>query len=98
MAVIFAPVAIQDIEEIGDYIYAENPPAALRLVTALRSRCTNIAEMPHIGAPRPDLWPDLRSVPFKRYVVFYVADGADVRIERVLHGSRDIDALFAENN
>jgi hypothetical protein len=29
MDVVFAPAAAQDIEEIGDYIYAENPTAAL---------------------------------------------------------------------
>jgi toxin ParE1/3/4 len=98
VAIIFAPAAVQDIEEISDYIHAENPPAALRLVTALRARCAGIADMPHIGAPRPSLWPNLRSVPFKRYVIFYTTNSADVRIERVLHGARDIDTLFAEND
>jgi toxin ParE1/3/4 len=98
MAVTFAPVALQDIEEIGDYIHAENPLATLRLVAALRARCAGIADMPSIGAPRPSLWPHLRSVSFRRYVIFYTTDGTDVRIERVLHGARDIDALFAEND
>jgi toxin ParE1/3/4 len=37
-------------------------------------------------------------VHFKRYVIFYTTDGADVRIERMLHGARDIDALFAQND
>lgn len=31
MALSFAPAAVQDIEEIGDYIRAENPAAARRL-------------------------------------------------------------------
>ncbi|MDX8459249.1 type II toxin-antitoxin system RelE/ParE family toxin [Mesorhizobium sp. VK2B] len=46
------------------------------------------------GAPRYSLSPDLRSVPFQHYVIFYVAEGDDVRIERVVHGARDIDAIF----
>jgi toxin ParE1/3/4 len=60
MAVTLAPAAMRDIEDIGDYIHAENPPAALRLVAALRARCADIADMPCIGAPRPSLWPHLR--------------------------------------
>ncbi|MEW6634156.1 MAG: type II toxin-antitoxin system RelE/ParE family toxin [Pseudomonadota bacterium] len=94
MAVTFSPVAAKDVEEIGDYIHAENPAAAGRFVVALRARCDRIGDAPRGGAPRSSLWPGLRSVPFQRYVVFYVAEGDDVRIERVLHGARDIDAVF----
>ncbi|ESY67650.1 hypothetical protein X743_26615 [Mesorhizobium sp. LNHC252B00] len=36
MAVIFAPAAAHDVEEIGDYILAENPAAARRFIAALR--------------------------------------------------------------
>lgn len=46
------------------------------------------------GRSREELAPGLRSLAFGRYVVFYMPlpDGIDV--VRVLHGSRDIDALF----
>ncbi|MCS0461877.1 MULTISPECIES: type II toxin-antitoxin system RelE/ParE family toxin [Rhizobium] len=46
MDIVFAPAAAQDIEEIGDYIYAENPPAAIRFIMGLRSRCSRIAGAP----------------------------------------------------
>nr|WP_280174560.1 type II toxin-antitoxin system RelE/ParE family toxin [Mesorhizobium prunaredense] len=52
MAVLFAPAAAQDIEDIGDYIHAENPAAAMRFVTALRARCSRIVDAPHGGVPR----------------------------------------------
>ncbi|TIP12993.1 type II toxin-antitoxin system RelE/ParE family toxin [Mesorhizobium sp.] len=94
MAVTFAPAAAQDIEEIGDYIHAENPAAASRFITALRVRCGRIADAPRGGTPRPALWPGLRSVVFQRYVIFYIAEGDDVRIERILHGARDIQAIL----
>lgn len=54
MVVRFSPAAVQDLEEIGDYIYAENPPAAYRLIIELRARCEKLAEMPRSGAPRPE--------------------------------------------
>lgn len=41
--------------------------------------------------------PSLRSIPFQHYVVFYMAEGDNVRIERVLHGARDIEAVFDED-
>jgi len=40
-----------DIEEIGDYIQAENPAAARRLIAALRVRCDTILDAPRGGAP-----------------------------------------------
>ncbi|WHO71964.1 type II toxin-antitoxin system RelE/ParE family toxin [Rhizobium sp. BT03] len=93
----FAPAAVQDLEDIGDYIYAENPQAAFRFVTALRVRCNRLADAPRGGAPRSELWAGLRSVPFRRYVVFYTVTGDDVRVERILHGSRDVVAVFSED-
>lgn len=71
MALSLAPTAVQDIEEIGDYIQAENPAAARRLIAALRVRCDTILDAPRGGAPRSDLSPGLRSVAFQRYVIFY---------------------------
>lgn len=97
MAVTFSPAAARDVEEIGDYIHTENPAAARRFVAALRARCDRIADAPRGGRPRYSLLPDLRSIPFQHYVIFYVAEGDAVRIERVLHGARDIDVIFEED-
>ncbi|MER8463028.1 type II toxin-antitoxin system RelE/ParE family toxin [Mesorhizobium sp. M1396] len=98
MAVIFAPAAAQDVEEIGDYILAGNPAAARRFIAALRERCGRIADAPRGGVPQPSLWPGLRSIAFLRYVIFYTADGDDVRIERILHGARDIPTILEGRN
>ncbi|AZO24970.1 MULTISPECIES: type II toxin-antitoxin system RelE/ParE family toxin [unclassified Mesorhizobium] len=97
MAVTFSPAAARDVEEIGDYIHAENPAAARRFLAALRVRCGRIADAPRGGALRSSLMPSLRSIPFQHYVVFYMAEGDNVRIERVLHGARDIEAVFDED-
>ncbi len=54
------------------------------------------ATQPLMGRSRAELAPGIRSFAFGRYVVFFLplADGIDV--VRVLHGSRDIDASFAD--
>lgn len=47
-----------------------------------------------MGRERKELAPGLRSLPFGRYVVFFlpVEDGIDV--VRVMHGSLDIEERF----
>lgn len=94
MQVTFAPIAIRDVEEIGDYINAENPGAARRLIAELRQRCADLADVPQGGRARSELSPGLRSVAFRRYVIFYSLGPEMIRIERVLHGARDLDAIF----
>jgi toxin ParE1/3/4 len=93
----FAPKAVRDIQDIGDYIGAENPAAAARLIDALEARCARIEDAPRAGVRRPELKTGLRSIAFQRYVIFYTLQEDVVRIERVLHGARDIEALFAED-
>ena len=97
MDIVFAPAAAQDIEEIGDYIYAENPAAAIRFIVGLRSRCSRIVDAPNGGAPRFSLWPGLRSVVFRPYIIFYTVHDDSVRIERVLHGARDVEAILGDD-
>jgi toxin ParE1/3/4 len=47
-----------------------------------------------MGRTRDELAAELRSFPVGRYVVFYMPLDDGVDVIRVLHGSRDIDAIF----
>jgi toxin ParE1/3/4 len=98
MSVRFAPAALRDLEEIADFISGDNPAAALSFVNELRQRCIRLGEMPRSGALRTDLWPGLRSLPFRSYVIFYTTEGSQVRIERVLHGARDIPSILGKDD
>lgn len=44
---------------------------------------------------RPELGEATRSVPVGRYVIFYTANPDEIRIERILHGARDIPNVYA---
>jgi toxin ParE1/3/4 len=71
---------------------------SLRLLEMVRARCNKIACALRSGTSRPELWQGLRWVPFSSYMIFYTVDASDaVRIERVLHGSRDIEAMFNDD-
>ncbi len=50
-----------------------------------------------LGRARPELRPDVRSLPFGNYVIFFrYRDGA-LEVVNVLEGHRDIDAFFSKS-
>ncbi len=91
------PAAATDIFEIWDHIAEDDLSAADRWVDQLDEQFQLWATQPMMGRAREELAPGVRSIPFGRYVVFYapIDDGIDVI--RVLHGARDIDALFGDD-
>jgi len=53
-----------------------------------------LATQPMVGRSRGELAPGARSFPFGRYIIVYVPLDEGIDVVRVLHGSRDIDAVF----
>jgi toxin ParE1/3/4 len=47
-----------------------------------------------MNGARDDLRPGIRAFPVGDYLILYREAGADVAIVRVVHGSRDLAALF----
>ena len=66
-------------------------------VDRLDAKLRLLAPQPLMGRSRDELSPGVRSLPFGRYVIFYLplADGIDV--VRVLHSARDIEAIFEKD-
>ncbi|WP_272570062.1 type II toxin-antitoxin system RelE/ParE family toxin [Providencia sp. PROV255] len=90
-----SPLAEQDLESIGDWIAKDNPVRALSFIEELYQKCLLIAESPTLYAERPEILPGLRSCVYGRYLLFFRVLESEVRIERILHGSRDIPAHFS---
>jgi plasmid stabilization system protein ParE len=66
-------------------------------VRRLRAKCHELAALDSVvGRPRPELRPDMRSFPYKGYVIFfrYVADRFEV--VNILEGHRDVEAYLGE--
>jgi toxin ParE1/3/4 len=91
---IFAPAAEADLEVIHDYIAVENAAAAAEIVTRLEDLAARLADTPGMGRARPELLPNLRSFPLGSYLLFYRRSDNGIEVVRVLHGARDIPALF----
>lgn len=87
------PAAKADLIEIGDFIAADNPPRALTFVAEIEARLLKILDMPGASLRRDELHPGLRSVRYGRYGIYFMEAGDEVRIVRVLHTSRDVEAV-----
>jgi toxin ParE1/3/4 len=88
-------LARTDLQEIHSHIAKDKPEAARRFVERLRSKARQLAESPGMGrSRREDLRPDLFSFPVGQYVLFYREQPDGIVLVRVIHGSRDLPALF----
>ena len=95
-AIIWSPEAEQDLFDIYQYLEGEaSARTAEEYLRKIRLTCERIRTRPLSGRTRNELMPGLRSVLVLPYVVFYRAAGSAVEIARVLHGRRDLDAIFA---
>jgi|694.fasta_scaffold29263_5 toxin ParE1/3/4 len=95
-SVTFSPKSRQDLLDIGDYIAKDSRTNARRFVGRLMEQCQRIGQSPLGYTSREDLAPGLRMAPIGRYVIFFRVLGDVVRIERVLHGARDLLTMFAK--
>jgi toxin ParE1/3/4 len=88
--------ARQDIKEIEVYLAQRNPDAAFRFLERFEVIFDNLAMMPLMGRGRPEVARDVRSFAEPPYTIFYRPEKDGIMIVRVLHGARDIEALFAD--
>ncbi|MDR3718326.1 MAG: type II toxin-antitoxin system RelE/ParE family toxin [Bryobacteraceae bacterium] len=90
-----SPLAATDIEEIWEYIAAENPTAATRVRLALLEALRLLSRTPGIGHRREDLTEhDVKFWPVFSYLIVYSPDTQPLEIVRVLHGARDIGPIL----
>jgi toxin ParE1/3/4 len=86
--------ADEDLVEILAYLGQHIPPAANRFAADVERACRLLAQLPEMGALCEELAPGLRRFPIGKYVLFYQPTDDAIVVIRVVHGSRDIPALF----
>jgi len=89
------PQAVRDIDDIWDWIAADNMPAADRMAARIAGATQRLADFPDSGTPRPELASDARSIVVGSYLVLYRLGPDSVDILRVVHGARELTALLA---
>jgi toxin ParE1/3/4 len=91
-----APAAERDLDEIWYYVAKESGSLdiANRLIDTITDRFFLLAGFQHLGRQREEFCFGCRSFAVGEFVIVYVVDAGDVLILRVVHGRRDIAALF----
>ena len=95
--VLFTPLATEDLQQIWNYLEeVAGVKFANKFLIEIRDKCLMLTEFPELGRFRHDFILNLRSFPFKKYVIFYmpIDDGIDVL--RIIHSSRNIEQIFDE--
>lgn len=91
---LITPIAESDLAEIWAYIAEDSPKAASAFVEQIEAKFVPLLDFPGMGAPRDVIADGLRAVPYKNYVIYYTHDETALTINRVVHGARDVRALF----
>ncbi|KAB7627846.1 type II toxin-antitoxin system RelE/ParE family toxin [Alkalilimnicola sp. S0819] len=87
MELLWTPEAVQDRDEIYDYIDADNPQAALSLDELFSAGARRLLSHPHSG--RPGRVPDtMELVVHGSYMLVYELRGSQIRILAVVHTAR----------
>jgi toxin ParE1/3/4 len=93
-----SPQATQDLQEINDYLFAENPDSADRLLTLINQKLDTLAQFPSMGRRRDELLTALRSFPVEDYLIFYRPIAEGIEVVRIVSGYRDLEALFLDDD
>ena len=87
-------MAVDDLEDIADYISQDNPQAANRIVSRLWTAVQSLAEQPKMGRPGRVYGTRELVVSDTPFVVPYRVVSSEIQILRVLHGARDWPKSF----
>jgi toxin ParE1/3/4 len=92
--VILSELAEEDLIDIWVFVARDDLRAANRLLEQIYEKCQLLSHSPKAGRKRPELDRSIRSFPIGNYVIFYRERAAGIEVARVLHGRRDITAVF----
>ncbi len=94
------PRALNDLDEIWNYIAEDNIGAANRVESAILSACNSLARNPMLGSKRIEMtalpvrfWTINR---FPNYIVVYRPGTRPLHVIAVLHGKRNIKAMLED--
>ena len=88
-----------DFLEILTYIADQSGSVAVgeAFVRELRAKCHKLAALDaSVGRARPELRADIRSFPYKGYVIFFRYVGERFEVVNILERHRDIESRFRE--
>lgn len=94
------PKALDDLDEIWNYIAGDSVDSASRVESAILEACEGIARYPMLGSKRSEItslpvrfWVVSR---FPNFVIAYRPETMPLRVVAVLHAKRDMKRALAQ--
>jgi toxin ParE1/3/4 len=96
--IVYTPRADNDLVEIARFLTqaSRNRDVALRFLDLVAARSETYASHPQLAESCPELGQSVRRFPIGSYVVFYRPIDDGIELLRVLHGARDIPAVWKQ--
>jgi plasmid stabilization system protein ParE len=92
----FHPEAEADMNDIWEYIAADNSAAANRVTAEIENALNNLVLFPGRGHRRPDLTSrPLRFIVVREYLIAYAPDEKPLWVVAVIHGRRNPRVMAA---
>lgn len=92
------PEAVLDLSDIAIWQDQQSGGRFDRFEAAVRKALQNLIVFPEMGRAAPQVGVGRRIWRVWDYMLVYVLTDDEVIIERILHGARDLDALFDEDD
>ena len=94
MKVFISADAEADLRQIADFIAHDNPLRAATFTAELRRKAMAIGQFPRAYPRKPNLGPNHRAAIHRPYVIVFRIEDEKVYVVRILHGARDLSAIF----
>jgi toxin ParE1/3/4 len=98
--IVWSPEAERDAIEIAAFIGQDHRAAALRFFDAIEATLEELIAMPGAGRAFPSRQPAIAQIRFRpingfrNYLIFYRVIDSGIAVVRIVHGARDLPALF----
>ena len=91
---VILPAARADLIDIGDFIALDNRPRAASFVAEIEAKIVEAGKRPASFQKRDDLHEGLRHAGHGRYLIFFIEQGDEVQIVRIIQGSRNLPGVL----
>ncbi|MCG7978817.1 MAG: type II toxin-antitoxin system RelE/ParE family toxin [Candidatus Thiodiazotropha endolucinida] len=94
LRLVWSDAALEDIDEIAEYIHRDSPHYAQRVVEALIAATDLLPGQPHLGRVVPELrQQNIRECFIYSYRLIYEIHSAELHILAVIHGKRLLESV-----
>lgn len=96
------PAADADLDNAIAYLLVQRPSSAAELLDCFEKAVEQLGRFPQSGSPRLGQWinlPALRSMVLRGFpfLLFYIERDDHLEVVRLLHASRDLPAILADD-